>query len=303
MSKRIVTVESTSELRFENNSLVFSRENSRPISIPIEDIGVLVLENLHTMTSTALLSACCSAQVAVVVCSPSHLPHGLLLSLDGHVTQSAALKTQVRCTATVRNRIWQEIVRAKIRSQSELIMHIRGADEGIGPLARRVRTGDTGNVEARAARIYWQALFGTEFRRMREGPAPNSLLNYGYALLRASVARAITGAGLHPGLGVHHHNQYNAYCLADDLMEPLRPLVDQRVHEIRQTDLSGELKPLVKRELLRVLTRHVIVRGTPLPLFEGLERYAASARGAMEHGAGMLEIPDVSFPKLACEPD
>ncbi|HJT36296.1 MAG TPA: type II CRISPR-associated endonuclease Cas1, partial [Pirellulales bacterium] len=196
-------------------------------SVPLTEIAVLIAAHPQVTFTQAVLGGLAAAGGIFIVCDERWLPAGMLLPLRGHHLQARRFQAQAAVAAPVKKRLWQQIVRAKIETQAQALETLHGDSAGLRPLVPLVRSGDPENIEARAARIYWPLLFADEsFRRQWEAGDQNRLLNYGYAVLRAIVARALCAAGLHPTLGLHHHNQYSAFCLADDLMEPFRPVVD-----------------------------------------------------------------------------
>lgn len=292
MIKRIVEISQPAHLRFQNQQLVIEREDEESAQIPIEDLGVLILDN-HSITHTQqLLLACWQNNVAVLLCDEKHLPGAMLLPLEGHSLQSKIIAQQIEITEPARKRLWQEIVRTKIREQANVLKSATGECDPLPAYAAKVRSGDPDNIEAQAARIYWQRLFGTEFRRNREQGDINALLNYGYAILRAAVARAIVGAGLHPSIGLHHHNQYDSFCLADDLIEPLRPLVDLKTHELNQTTSQKvEINKETKRALLEILSWSCSINGQRFPLLVALHHYTASVRKVVAGEEKNVAIP------------
>lgn len=292
MIKRIVEVNSHAHLRLRDNQLVIERSEGETAQVAIEDLGVLILDH-HSITHTQqVLCACWQNNVAVVVCDERHLPGALLLPLEGHSTQSRIIANQINVSEPAKKRLWQTIVRAKIRGQARVLESVVGDSAPLIVYADKVKSGDPDNIEAQAARIYWQRLFGGDFRRNHEHGGINALLNYGYAIVRAAIARALVGAGLHPSLGLHHHNQYDALCLADDLVEPLRPLVDLRVYELREHEKEDlELNRETKRGLLDILTRNVSVNGQKLPLMVAMHNYAASVRDALSGETKNIAIP------------
>ena len=218
----------------------------------------------------------------------------MFLPLAVHCTQAERFAAQARAPLPKCKRLWQQLVRAKIRAQAEMLLDLHGTDHGLAALVTRVRSGDPTNVEAWAARRYWARLFiETDFRRHREDEDQNLLLNYGYAVLRAIVARAICGAGLHPSLGLHHHNRYNAFCLADDLMEPFRPTVDRSVAEYVAThDAVRELEAAAKQHIIADLTGRYLVNGEQRTLFDTAARVASSLADVFLGRAQELELPD-----------
>jgi CRISPR-associated protein Cas1 len=209
-------------------------------TIPFADIAVLVTSHPQISFTQAALAGLAAAGGMLIVSNEKHLPAAMLLPLSTHSTQTERFARQAAVSLPTRKRAWQQIVQAKLRAQARLLEETTGADQGLRVMAAKVRSGDPDNLEAQAARIYWPALLGKDasgepFRRDPEGEGINVHLNYGYAVLRAIVARALCASGLHPSLGVHHHNRYDTFCLADDLMEPFRPLVDRVVAGLRRS--------------------------------------------------------------------
>jgi CRISP-associated protein Cas1 len=220
-------------------------KDSNEHAVPLEEIAVIVASHAQITYTNAVLAGIAAAGGIFIACNEKHMPLGMLLPLESHTTQTERFAKQAQMSEPLRKRLWQQIVQAKLRGQARLLEERTGRDWGLARLASEVRSGDPQNVEARAARIYWQALFGEdEFRRNPEGKGVNPPLNNGYAVLRAVVARALCASGLHPSLGIHHHNRYDAFCLADDLMEPFRPVVDRAVAKLR--DARGPNAPLDK---------------------------------------------------------
>lgn len=292
MIKRIIEISSPARLSLKNQQMVVEREGFETTTVPIEDIGILILDHPAVSHTQGLLTACSENNAAVVICDKKHMPSAVFLPLDGNSLHSKTINQQIQITEPARKRFWQAIVQTKIREQAKVLLHATGDNAPLPAYAARVKSGDPENIEAQAARIYWQKLFGQTFRRDPDGSGINSLLNYGYAVMRAAVARAIVGTGLHPSLGLHHHNQYNSFCLADDLLEPLRPAVDLKVHAISKK-LHNELvlTPENKRELLEILSKECIVSGQRLPLMTSLHYYAASVRKVICGEAKCVEIP------------
>lgn len=263
-----------------NPELPESFRTSAVKRIPIEDIGVVVLDNRRITITQAALAALLDNQVAVITCDDRRMPAGLMLPLAGNTTQTERFRHQIDASLPLKKQLWQQTVQAKILNQSSVLYRCRGLDCGnMEAWAKQVRSGDGDNLEGRAAAFYWQQLFGhvEGFRRDREGVAPNNLLNYGYAVLRAVVARALVGSGLLPTLGIHHHNRYNAYCLADDVMEPYRPYVDLLVADLVDggADCSA-LTAEIKSRLLSVPVLDVVIDGRRSPLMIGVGMTTAS---------------------------
>ncbi|MBS3735471.1 MAG: type II CRISPR-associated endonuclease Cas1 [Phycisphaerae bacterium] len=256
--------------------------------VPLEDLGLLILDAADTTYTHRLVTDALGAGAAILLCGADHHPAGLFLP-QNNTRQTKRIRNQAAASKPLHKRLWKQIVQSKIRNQAAALSD--------GPAARRlrslvttVRSGDTANVEAHAARRYWRMLFGEDFRRSRDGPPPNPLLNYGYMALRAAVARAVCAAGLHPSLGLHHHNRGNAFCLADDLLEPLRPLVDIRVRQLLQGGTDA-IDRRAKCELLGVLAEEIEVGGVKGPLSVALERTLASLVACYAGQRKDLELP------------
>lgn len=221
-------------------------------SIPIEDIGVVVLEHPQNSVTLPLLNALTDHNAAVILCSDNRMPHAMLMPLDSNSTQGESYRAQTEASEPLKKGLWRQIVEAKIRNQAALLAKLGKDADRLKPLYCNVKSGDSDNREGAAAKIYWSELFGKEFVRKREGTPPNNLLNYGYTILRAAVARAIMGSGLFPALGIFHRNRYNAFPLADDVMEPYRPFVDDTVCKLF-SESRVQLDKETKAELLRIL--------------------------------------------------
>lgn len=292
MIKRIVEISNPARLSLKNQQMMVDREGFDLAAVPIEDIGVLILDHPQITHTQGLLAACSENNVALLVCSEKHLPSAILLPLEGNSLHSKIIAQQAQVTEPTCKRLWQAIVRAKIREQAKALLLSTGDDSPLPAYAKRVKSGDTENIEGQAARIYWQKLFGQDFRRDPKTPGINTLLNYGYAVMRAAVARAIVSTGLHPSLGLHHHNQYNSFCLADDLVEPLRPAVDLKVYELcKKLPEEPALTTENKRVLLETLSADCVMNGQRLPLMTSLHHYAASVRKVICGEHKRMEIP------------
>ena len=249
-------------------------------TIPIEDIGVVVLDHRQITLTQGLMAALLNNQTAVITCDDRRTPAGLLLPLEGNTLQNERFRSQIEASVPLKKQLWQQTVVAKIENQAYVLeKQLNEPAARMHYLADTVKSGDTTNCEAQAAAYYWQHLFPDipGFTRGREGPPPNLLLNYGYAILRAVVARALVASGLLPVAGIHHHNRYNAYCLADDIMEPYRPFVDALVIEtIRRFGLTAELTTALKREMLAVPVLDVYMQGKRSPLMVAVAQTTAS---------------------------
>ena len=266
-------------------------------TIPIEDIGVVVLDNRRITITTGAMEALLANNCAIITCDSTDLPVGLMLPLCGNTTQSERFSTQIDASLPLKKQLWQQTVRQKILNQATVLSKNTGAIvKNMQVWANEVRSGDPDNLEARAAAYYWRNLFPTlpNFVRGREGDPPNNLLNYGYAILRACVARGLVGSGLLPTLGIHHHNRYNAYCLADDIMEPYRPFVDDLVINIMQQypDYS-ELTRSIKAALLTIPSLDVTLDGKRSPLMIAVGQTTASLAKCFNG-----ELRKIAYPEL-----
>ena len=264
----------------KNDGLPDSFKTNAVKTIPIEDIGVVVLDDKQITITQGLMEALLNNNCAVITCDKSHLPIGLMLPLRGNTTQNERFRFQLDASLPLKKQLWQQTVQAKISNQAAVLKLCRGTETGnMLKWQNDVRSGDPDNLEGRAAAYYWKNMFPEvkDFTRDREGVSPNNLLNYGYAILRAVIARALVASGMLPTLGIHHHNRYNAYCLADDIMEPYRPYVDELV--VKFTDENGypdELTPDIKRELLSIPVLDVRINGQRSPLMLAAGQTAAS---------------------------
>lgn len=279
MIKRTIYFGNPAYLKTTNEQLVVERKEQESKQVPIEDIGLVVLDHQQITISQALLAKLLANNVAVVTCNDTHHPVGMLLNLDGHTLQSQRFKDQLGCSLPLKKQLWAQTVESKIRNQAALLEERRIESKYLRTLADTVKSGDAGNHEAKAAAYYWSRFFPDflEFTRQREGPPPNNLLNYGYAILRALVARALVGSGLLPVMGIHHRNQYNAYCLADDIMEPYRPYVDAQVYQlVRNHGRYLELTPDMKKALLALPAMDVRIDGQTSPLMNAVTRTTSS---------------------------
>lgn len=280
-------------LSIAHRQLVIDRPDEEKRTLPCEDIGVLVVDHPQISYTHSVFTTLLEEGVAIVLCGQNHLPAGLLLPFDAHTTQTERHRAQAEASDGVKNRVWQLLISAKLRQQGAVLTHYSGSDAGLSEMARRVRSGDTDNLEAMAAQRYWPQLFGGNFRRFRDGPPPNNLLNYGYAIVRAALARAIAAAGLIPTLGVHHRNRSNPFCLADDLSEPFRPYVDWRVKALLvDAAAPSQLDRPIKAALLSVLNETIMVGGRRSPLLLALHASAASLCRMLTEGGKELALPD-----------
>jgi CRISP-associated protein Cas1 len=245
----------------------------------IEDIGVLILDHAQITISHGLIAKLLANNVALITCDDTHHPTGLLLNLDGNTLQSQRWQAQLQATAPLKKQLWQQTIQCKIENQTSLLALQNIETGNMRRWMQDVKSGDTQNHEARAAVYYWKKIFTVipDFERGRDGLPPNNLLNYGYAILRAITARSLVGSGLLPTVGIFHRNQYNAYCLADDIMEPYRPIVDKLVlHIIDKYGLVENLATHIKKELLQIPVLDVWIDGQTSPLLIAMQRTTAS---------------------------
>ena len=249
------------------------------VTIPVEDIGVVVLDHKQITITQGLMAALLDNNCAVVTCDDRHMPVGLHLPLMGNSIQNERFRAQLDASWPLQKQLWQQTVQQKILNQAAILQSIGVEQRNMQAWARDVRSGDGDNLEGRAAAYYWKNIFPSlpDFVRGKEEDPPNNLLNYGYAIVRAVVARSLVSAGLLPTLGIHHHNRYNAYCLADDIMEPYRPYVDKAVIDIMQSRVDySELSTDIKRSLLGIPVMEVVINGTRSPLMTAAQTTANS---------------------------
>jgi CRISP-associated protein Cas1 len=285
MIKRTIHIGSPCRLTTKNEQLVIQynhapgQENIADKTVPIEDIGIVVLEHEQITISHPLLDKLIQHNAAIVSCNDKKHPTGMFLNLDGHTIQTERFKAQIEASEPLRKQLWQQTVKAKISNQAAVLKTWRVDSSYLEEIAKNVRSGDSNNEEAKAAVYYWQRLFppAWNFYRKRDGAPPNNLLNYGYSILRAATARSLVGSGLLPTFGIFHRNRYNAYCLADDIMEPYRPYVDNVVRGIiHKTSHVNELNKELKVQLLNVMSHDVIIDGKKSPLMVAIQRSSAS---------------------------
>lgn len=263
--------------------------------IALDDIGALIVHAHGTTWSNHVFVQMAERNVPVVLCAPNHAPVSVVWPLQGHHAQGARLRAQIDASRPLQKQMWQKIIAAKIRLQGH-VLHANGKEGGaFDLLARKVRSGDPDNIEAQAARRYWKALFGSEFARDQDADGVNALLNYGYTVLRALVSRAICASGLHPTAGIFHSNRANAFALADDLMEPLRPLVDQLVYNLAKAGPVA-LSPAIKRQLTSLSTFDLQGTAGISPLLLHVNRFVHSVAISFEKGCLELELPSLPTP-------
>lgn len=264
----------------KNDTLPDSFKQNAIKTVPIEDIGVILLDNKQITITQGLLERLMDNNCALITCNSKSMPYGLLLPLEGNTIQQERFTRQIDASLPLKKNLWQQTVIRKIENQAAVLNKHTSCEMGnMQKWASSVRSGDPDNLEARAAAYYWASLFPDlpDFTRKREGAFPNNLLNYGYAILRAIIARALVASGMLPTLGIHHRNRYNAYCLADDIMEPYRPYVDEKVIEIKSKfGKIAELTKEIKAELLLIPVIEVMIDGNRSPLMIAASKTAVS---------------------------
>ena len=263
----------------KNNTLPEHFKQKTEVIKPIEDIGVVVLDNKQITVTSGLLEALLENNCAVITCDSKSMPVGLMLPLYGNTTQNERFRHQLDTSLPLKKQLWQQTIKVKIENQAAVLKKYAGSEiRCMKVWASEVKSGDSENMEARAAAYYWKNLFPIDgFTRDRDGIPPNNLLNYGYAILCAVVARGLVSSGLLPTLGIHHHNRYNAYCLADDVMEPYRPYVDDLVCQIVASGMDYEnLTKEIKAKLLTIPTLDVVILGKRSPLMVAVGQTTAS---------------------------
>jgi CRISPR-associated protein Cas1 len=283
MIKRTLYFGNPTYLKAKDQQMVveYPGGDSETKSVPIEDIGVVVLDSPQITITHVLLSKLLANNTAIITTDERHMPHGLLMPLESNTLQSERFRDQLEASLPLRKQLWQQTVQAKIANQAWLLGSLGVDVEPMRYFQRSVRSGDPDNYEGRAAAFYWGNLFegltDDDFVRGRYEKEPNNLLNYGYAVLRATVARSLVGSGLLPTLGIHHHNRYNAFCLADDIMEPYRPFVDRVVHGmVHEFDDCSVLTRDIKARLLAIPAMDVVIDGQRSPLMLATQRTSAS---------------------------
>lgn len=282
-------------LSVASSQLVIERPDHPRATLPIEDLGVVIVDDMTATYTQAVFVTLLEAGATVMVTGRNHLPLGMMLPLDAHHTQTERHRAQVEASEPTRKQAWKALVAAKLVQQGRVLEYFTGSHAGLIPLSTRVRSGDPDNLEAQGAQRYWPHLFGKEFRRDREAEGINALLNYGYAVVRAATARAIVAAGLIPSLGVFHKNRANPFCLADDLLEPYRPFVDWRVKLIvgEKKDLAPSLDERSARAaLLSLFNETILIDGHRAPLLLGLQISATSLCRVLTGGGGKLALPE-----------
>lgn len=295
MIKKTILVENKSAITTKNQQLVLKSE-IRESTISIEDIGFLVLDHPEIYLSIPAMNLIVENNTAIIICGSNHLPNGMFLNLNSHHIQQEIFKNQIEASVPLKKQLWQQTIIEKIRNQGELLAKITENKNTFDFLASKVLSGDTSNMEGVAAQQYWKnfPLPNHEIdgiKRERYGDYPNNFLNYGYAILRAATARSLSGSGLLNTLGIHHKNKYNAFALADDIMEPFRPIVDEKVFDIMKRYQEQELNTAIKAELLQILNQTVYFKEEKSPLMVGLQKTASSLQQCFTGNRKKIKYP------------
>src|SRR5574344_97306 len=292
MLKRTLFFSTPLCLSLNNNQLIINTREAPDMkrSIPIEDIGFVVLEHQQTNVTLPLLNALSENNVAVIICGKDYMPNSMLLNIDSNTTQGENYRSQIDASDPLKKGLWRQIVELKIRNQSNLLNKLGKDGDLLKPYYNNVKSGDVDNREGIAAKVYWSELLGADFVRYREGKCPNNMLNYGYTILRAAVARSLMGSGLFPAFGIFHRNRYNAFPLADDMMEPYRPYVDMCVYDLHKSGFN-ELTKDVKAELLKILFSDTRFGNLLRPLDIGLTMSTASLAECFSGEKKTLSFP------------
>ena len=295
MLKKTLLIENKSSIISKNLQLVIKSETREGI-VPIEEIGFIILDHPEIYISMPAMNLLIENNSAVIICNRNHLPNGQFLNLNSHHIQQEIFKNQIEASLPLKKQLWQQTIIEKITNQGILLQKITGQKNTLDFLASKVLSGDSNNMEGVAASQYWKSFFETTdiaFKRERFGDYPNNFLNYGYAILRAATARALSGSGLLNTLGIHHKSKYNAFALADDIMEPFRPLVDEKVFEIIKQYEEQDLNTKIKTDLLQILTRTVYFEDEKSPLMVALQKTASSLQQCYTG-----ERKKIKYPKL-----
>ena len=299
MIKRTLYFGNPVRLRMQQTQLIVEYfDSSECKSVAIEDIGIIVIDHPQVSVTHGLMNALIGNNAAILWCDDHHLPNGLVLPMSGNHVFTEKLRYQLNATEPLKKQLWKQTIQQKILNQAAVLERLGKNTENMKYWANSVNSGDPENYEARAAAYYWKNMFDEQdkFTRHRYGDAPNNLLNYGYAILRAVVARSLVASGCLPALGIFHRNKYNAFCLADDIMEPYRPYVDVLVLQILEdadANFDGELSKEIKQKLLQVPVIDVLLDKEKSPLMVGMQRTTASLMKCYEGEARKILYPEL----------
>lgn len=287
MIKRTLEISHPSYLKSHQGQLVIEKDHQTVGQVAFEDLGVLILAHPQITLTHAVLEACAKKNCVIVHCDQRHMPSSLTLPLAAHTLHSKIIQQQIQITPVRRKQLWQQIVREKIFQQAQTLNNLNKDSQSLTRMVDLVQSGDKANLEAQAAQKYWRLLLGKDFRRDPDMDGINSLLNYGYAIIRATVARALVGTGFHPAIGLNHSNQYNAYCLADDIMEPFRPWIDQQVVGFETYQINQQNKA----SLLNQLNQTVVYQQKSQPFLVALSLFVAQLKSAYSDSGVILTFP------------
>lgn len=294
MLKRILYFSNSYHLSVKNYQLQITNKNTGEIKqAVIEDLGFVIFDNQQITFTQSVIQDLAANNTAVVFCDKKHLPSSMLFHLDTNTVQTELFTAQIKASEPLKKNLWKQIIKYKIKNQAEVLRKINKNYKPLLHLSSQVKSGDITNREAVASKYYWQNIFEVpDFKRQRYGMPPNPSLNYGYAVLRAAVARALSGSGLLTTLGIHHHNKYNSYCLADDIMEPYRPFVDLCVYDIMKKNPDYHIIDTnQKAQLLNILNMDVCFNKVTRPLMVGLSISTASLAKCFSGKQKKLEYP------------
>lgn len=295
MIKRTLFFNSSCHLNIKDKQLIITNKETGELNqAPIEDIGFIVLDNPSITFTQSVIQELSENNSAVVFCNKKHHPSSLLFHLDTNFIQTETFSHQIKASEPLKKQLWQYTIKAKIKNQALLLKAIKKEAKPLDYFYKKVRSGDPDNYEAQAARIYWKNLFNGNFKRRRFGEGANYALNYGYAILRAAVARSLSGSGLLSTLGIHHKNRYNSFCLADDIMEPYRPFVDMIVYDnLNEILKAEELNKEIKIKLLNILSMDILISKKKSPLMVGLTQTTASLARCFKGTAKRIKYPEL----------
>ncbi len=295
MIKQTLMFASPVSLSLRDRQIVITfKDDKKTVTRPIEDIGFVVIENPMVNITVPLLNALADNNVSVIFCDKKQMPKTMLMTLEGNTTLQESYQYQMDASVPTKKNIWKQLVEGKIRNQALLLNKVGKQGDMLKPYYMNVKSGDTDNREGAAARVYWSQIFDEGFKRDRDGLPPNNMLNYGYAILRAAVARALIGTGLYPAFGVFHRNRYNAFPLADDVMEPYRPFVDEVVYHLYYDEAVKELDNPSKGKLLRLLFSDVKIGKVTRPLENALSITTASLLKYLKGETDKLSLPMIT---------
>lgn len=284
--------QSSAAVRIVDGCLAVSKDGELVGKVPVTEVDTLLLSSPHAMCSVTALAALASQGAPVIVCDRAMRPAGMMLPFREHHEIATRISAQATASLPLRKRLWKAIIGSKIMGQAAVLHELKGSHFGLHEMARGLRSGDPANVEGRAARRYWSKLFGPAFRRRRGESLSNKMLDYGYAVLRAAVTRSICTAGMHPSLSIHHHNRANAFALADDLIEPFRPVVDRLIANLlSDNNQSSDLTPLLKRQIVGCLETTLPFKGENRTVNDAIRRSASSLAGVFLGNREKISLP------------